>query len=782
VSNLLEAARSYAARGWRVIPLHRVGGSMKVCSCNRGANCTSAGKHPKDNAWQKAPRLSAADIEATWDVEKPPNLGIATGADSGIWVLDIDPKGGGLESMKNLVEAHGSLPPTFVVQTGSGGYHYFFTLPDFVIRNDQSGHVAPGIDIRGEGGQVVAAPSETDKGSYRVITDLDPSPAPQWLLDLAYKPERPVAEVLTAEDLPKPENIDEASWKRYSAYAQRAIDSELKRLDELHPDMWVQNGSKPWNGTTFEVSCTLVEFANSPWCAYSLGQAERDVLARAPRDNDGFDTWVVKKTFHSALERVGDKARPMPADRQPPTTQATAPGEMPALFSGPDVRGANPTQAGGAETAPTGGGRVYFGGRQGTSPMVAEMASGVLDLGPVGYGADSDFWEYEGGRWRPNEHVVTDRLVHLLGDDYRKAHVGSVEDVVRNRAYRLTGDPVPEFMNFRNGMLQWRTGQLFEHSPEYRSTVQLGCDWDPDATCPTFEEFLSDVMHDDYVALAWEMIGYLMYSGNPLQVAFLFYGGGGNGKGTLMRVIKELLGEENVASESLDDLNENRFSAINLYGRIANLAGDIDATYQVSTANFKKLTGEDTYPGERKFGHRFNFVPWAVPVFSANSFPGSADVTRGYLRRWIVLHFHKTIPEDRVVNGFSELLTRELPGIAAKALPALLALMERGHFDPAGEATKGKEMFAQEIDQVRQWLLRGGVTGGPNVQTDLGRLYGSYVLWTERAGRKKVSESEFSHRLEGIGYPIVEVAGSVYHQGISVPEIAPVTANNFFGG
>lgn len=777
MSTLLEAAHLYSARGWRVLELHRVGGTLKCCSCRQGLKCASAGKHPKDNAWQKAERLSTADIQATWDVDKAPNLGIATGVDSGIWVLDIDPKGGGMESMAALVAEHGPLPVTWVAQTGSGGYHYAFELPDFEVRNDQSGRVGAGIDVRGQGGQIVAPPSATDKGVYTVVSDVRPVQAPQWLLDLVRKDEAPT-EIVTAEDLPKPEELDEATWKRLTSYAQRAIDSELARLDACKaaatPNPSDYRGPA-WNHTLFEVSCALLEFANSPWCAYSIGQAQRDLQERSPRDAT-FDGHTIVKTFESARQKVGPKARPMPEDRR-------LPAELDPMFTGPDVRGqANPTEGDGAQPNPVAR-RVYFGGEKGTTPLYGEMARGVFDRGPVGWGRDLDFWSYGDGVWTPSHYVVQHRLVDMLGNAYRTSHRSNTSDVVQRHAQPITGDPLEPMMNFRNGMLEWRTGELTEHDPALGSTVQLGTEWTPETACPNFDGFLADVMHEDYVELAWEMLGYLMLSGNPRHVAFLFYGLGGNGKSTLIDLIAMLLGKGNIASESLDDLNNNRFRSASLFGKIANLAGDIDATYQENTATFKRMTGEDEMTGEHKNMPPFRFVNWAVNVFSANKFPGSSDVTDGYLRRWIVLHFHKRIPASKMIDRdrLMSLFRAELPGIAQKAVASLRVLDARGHFDPRGEAVKAKEEFAMAIDQVRQWLADGDATVGPQISTTLRKLYASYVLWADRSNQRKLREVEFSHRLEAVGYPVDRVGGEIYHQGISVPEFAPVTADQFFG-
>lgn len=759
--SLLAAAHEYSRRGFRVIALHRVGPDGVTCSCRQGANCgRNAGKHPKDTAWQKAPRLSGADIEEIWGVERPPNIGIATGSDSGIWVLDIDPDSGGMESMAALVAEHGPMPTTMVARTGSGGYHYFFALPDFEVRNDQSGRVAQGIDVRGEGGQVVAPPSRSGKGDYTLVVDAPVAAAPAWLLEKVRKEEK-AAQIVTAEELPRPEDIDEATWARYSAYAQRAIDAELARLDACRAAATANLNDyrgEPWNHTTFEVACALLEFANSPWCSYSLGQAQADIRARAPRDAE-FDDWVVQKTFDSARARVGDKARPVPADRTP-STAADDP-----MFSDPSVPGSRPgpTEGGGDARRPT---RQLFGGEKGNTPLYASMAAEVLDQGPIGWGTDNTFWTYDGGVWRSDPDVVMFRMVDMLGEAYRKAHTTNASDIVRRRAMPLTGDPLEPLINFRNGMLDWRTGVLSEHDPGYGSTVQLGTEWDPEADCPAFHTFLSQVMHEDYIHLTWQMIGYLMMSGNPLQVAFMLYGSGGNGKGTLLRVIGALLGRENIASEPLDELNGNRFRSANLFGKIANLAGDIDATYQEHTATFKRLTGEDETTAERKGQDSFQFVNWAVPVFSANKFPGSADVTEGYLRRWIIVHFHKKISDRERVPGLDKILFDEAPGIARRGVEALRDLMARGSFDVRGEATKGKDEFAMTIDQVRQWLA-AEANAAPGVDTPLDALYASYVIWAERNANGRLRSSEFSSRLEAIGYEATRVAGTIYHRGIS---------------
>ncbi len=138
------------------------------------------------------------------------------------------------------------------------------------------------------------------------------------------------------------------------------------------------------------------------------------------------------------------------------------------------------------------------------------------------------------------------------------------------------------------------------HSPDYLSTVQLAVEYDPEAKCPRFDKWLTEVLDPDCIEFIWEIIGYTMYSGNPLQIAVLLSGKGRNGKGSLIRILEAIIGSHNITSVTLHDLSENRFAKALLYGKLANLAGDLDPKWVSNTAIFKSVTGGDTLQGENK--------------------------------------------------------------------------------------------------------------------------------------------------------------------------------------
>jgi hypothetical protein len=156
----LEAALTYADMGWRVHPLHGItkdGG----CTCgNPECPPKRRGKHPRINDWPNQASCNEATIRSWWKKWPDSNVGIVTGAISGIAVLDIDgPEGE--ESIKGL-----NLPVTVEVKTRRGR-HLYFRHPGYPVKNCVG--MLSGLDLKGDGGYVVAPPSKHAEGNYTWI-------------------------------------------------------------------------------------------------------------------------------------------------------------------------------------------------------------------------------------------------------------------------------------------------------------------------------------------------------------------------------------------------------------------------------------------------------------------------------------------------------------------------------------------------------------------------------------------------------------------------------------
>ena len=208
----LQAALSYAALGWHVFPCHtpRPAGT---CSC-RKRDCGSAGKHPRTINGFKDATADVTVIRGWWELWPDANVGVACGP-SGLVVLDVDPRHGGDESLRDLITRHNDpsmgmkLPGqdrgeaagpdilnTVTAQTGGGGAHLLYHCPEGVFipsvatSERFAGPLGPGIDVRAAGGYIIAPPSLHESGQeYAWVVDQGPGETdllvlPDWLEQL----------------------------------------------------------------------------------------------------------------------------------------------------------------------------------------------------------------------------------------------------------------------------------------------------------------------------------------------------------------------------------------------------------------------------------------------------------------------------------------------------------------------------------------------------------------------------------------------------------------------
>ncbi len=183
---LLAAALWYAGRGLPVFPLHSVDGQGR-CSCNGKPGC-KPGKHPRIPNGHVGASTDPGRIRRWWSRWPEANIGIPTGERSGLLALDIDAHG--FTSLDALEEEHGPLPETLTVRTGGRGMHLYLKYPSGSGVRNSAGKVGLGLDVRGEGGYVVAPPSRTDKGPYALLDRLPRTEPPEWLLEAARGPHR----------------------------------------------------------------------------------------------------------------------------------------------------------------------------------------------------------------------------------------------------------------------------------------------------------------------------------------------------------------------------------------------------------------------------------------------------------------------------------------------------------------------------------------------------------------------------------------------------------------
>jgi hypothetical protein len=224
----LAWALRYAARGWKVLPIYPVDGEGR-CTCSRAA-CPEkdAGKHPKIEGGVTS-ATSDPTIITSWFATKTTflNLAIATGALSGVTVVDIDMGIGkvGDATWAALIEQHGGEPATLKATTGGGGVHLWFAYcADLATGNDRLG---THVDVKNDGGYVLVEPSNHRLGGAYTWEDAEAvlAPVPEWMTE-------------KRETRGRPKKGDERRQK----FTVEEVRGMLSKVSADNRDLWIKVG------------------------------------------------------------------------------------------------------------------------------------------------------------------------------------------------------------------------------------------------------------------------------------------------------------------------------------------------------------------------------------------------------------------------------------------------------------------------------------------------------------------------------------------------------------
>ncbi|MBM4275662.1 MAG: DNA primase [Deltaproteobacteria bacterium] len=213
------AALDYAARGWPVLPLWWP--EKGRCACEK-PDCQHPGKHPLGKlapAGRNSATTAPETIRRWWGRCPQASIGIVTGLESGLLVMDVDPRNGGHPN-----RLPGNLPITASVTTGGGGWHFYLAHPGNGFRFPKALPGCEGVDLKAAGGYVLAPPSLHISGqryAWQIPHHSTPlAPCPEWLLELAKCPEHRPPSTIPAVD----------TGGLGSAYGRAALRGELTRL------------------------------------------------------------------------------------------------------------------------------------------------------------------------------------------------------------------------------------------------------------------------------------------------------------------------------------------------------------------------------------------------------------------------------------------------------------------------------------------------------------------------------------------------------------------------
>ncbi len=308
--------------------------------------------------------------------------------------------------------------------------------------------------------------------------------------------------------------------------------------------------------------------------------------------------------------------------------------------------------------------------------------------------------------------------------------------------------------NVQNGLLNIWTGELREHSPDFLSISQLPLIYNPDSKCPKILKFLGQVLQPQVVFTAMETIGYLLYKSSVYEKAVMLHGSGDNGKGVFIKLIEAFVGRDNCSHVPLQELDNDKFSSADLFGKLANTFADLKSQKLLATGNFKTLVSGDSVRAQKKYGQPFSFRNNAKMIFSTNKIPDSDDKSYAYYKRWLILSFDKVfqgIAKDTdLINKLT--MSDELSGLLNLALIALRQLKKDGGFKDIS-VEKVRKQYEYNTNTVKAFLDDKCVIDltEPEFCTPTVYLYNEYENYCQEKRVRPLEMNTFGSKLKEYG-------------------------------
>ncbi|MFJ2828584.1 phage/plasmid primase, P4 family [Streptomyces sp. NPDC087263] len=312
-----------------------------------------------------------------------------------------------------------------------------------------------------------------------------------------------------------------------------------------------------------------------------------------------------------------------------------------------------------------------------------------------------------------------------------------------------TGQDEGPIVACENGLLRIQGRALLPHGPEFFNLVSVPFAYDPDATAPTWERFLAQLWPDDpdTIAALQEWFGYVLSGRTDQQKILLIVGPSRSGKGTIARVLKALVGKENLAGPTLAGLGTN-FGLSTLIGKSLAIISDARLSGNDNSQVVERLltiSGDDTIDIDRKFREPWTGrVPSRLMILS-NELPHFGDSSGVIANRFILLSMRVSWlgKEDPTLT---DRLTAEMPGILNWALDGLARLQRNGRITQPS-SSRDAITTMQDTASPTSAFVRERCTTGPACTVAVDDLWNVWREWAEDNGVRHGTKQIFGRNL-----------------------------------
>jgi putative DNA primase/helicase len=688
MDTLVNFALQYERLGWFVLPIRAIEKQPIVKWAHR-----------------KNQRPTPMEIKDWFGRFKDARIGIATGAPSGVDVVDLDGP-----QAKERFEALYGIPETIKQSTGrtEGGVHLFFKHNGNGLRCHAGKKENKGIDLRTDGGIVVLAPSPYGSGKhYRWINI---NPAEDGLNDLLEMPPD-VIKHFKNEDGGNPE----------------------RKPITLKP---VENGAR---------NDTLTRIVGK-WI--SQGVNRETVLLAANGWNSNLDEPLSNKEVMTTVESVFRTH-----ERNHPEEKPCPPREI--------QRSYHCTDLGNAE-------RFADHHRE-----------------EIRYCHPQKKWLYWNGKhWQPDTEgrinqlsKETARFIYSEASSAKDSETrktfgkwaATSESAYRQRAMvelakSESGIPVlPEkldnnkfLLNVNNGTLNLKSGELLPHRKEDLITRLVPIDYNSDAYCPKWIDFLSQVMkgNQGLVNYLWRVAGYTLTGDAGEQCLFLLWGVGQNGKSTFLNVLQTILNDYALQTDFNTFIVKKGDGIRNDIARMKKsrlvVAIETSDGKRMDATVVKQLTGGDRVTARHLYQEYFEYRPEFKIFLASNYKPEIHGQDLAIWRRIRLIPFTVAIPEEKRINNYESVLLEEKEGILNWMVSGCREWLETGLDEPE-EVKAATKAYKSEMDILEDFIAaRCLIQDGERISHK--ELYAAYKEWCDENGETPIKTITFAKKFQGRGF------------------------------
>jgi len=675
--------------------------------------CVSNDKRPIISGWKEKATTDKQVINNWWDKYPDANIGLPTGKDNNLVVVDVDVKNdaGGMGSLKQLEDECGKFD-TLMVHSPSGGRHYYFKYPEHEEYIKGPVNFRPGIDIRADGNLIIAPGSSIDGNPYEFEDeDAQIAELPQKLL-----------EILTSDN---------------TIHKSNYVSDFTSPISEVI--YGVEKGGR--NDSIFKFASRL-RGIDMPY-----EEAINQVVVAARNCTPALSESEAIRCLDSAW-----KYEPNKLDTEKHLTELGNAKRLVEQY-GDDIRYVTEFK----KWLYWDGMRWCFDEDGHTYRLTKDTVLSIYEEAAK----ESDM----NRRQNISQHAIKSESRYAIDAAVKLAETEAGVPISQSQ---LDQDHL--LLGVNNGVIDLRTGGLLLNNKKDFITQKAFVDYMPQAKCPLWMSFLEQVTNNDQDLIDYlkMIVGYSLTGNTSEEILFFFHGFGSNGKGVFIDTIETLMGDYAKKTSVATLMSKGKTGADDNLARLRGsryvTTTETEEYTRFNESLLKTLTGEDIITARKLYGNTFQYKPSFKLWIVGNHKPFIKGDDYGIWRRIKLIPFEVRISKEKRDRKLREKLKSELSGILNWAIEGCIQWQEKGLITPQRVEDATNE-YRSDMDIIKSWMDDCCDPKATAYSESTAReLYDSFRQWSQDNGERYVmNQRQFSMKLQEHGFEKKHTRnGSVY--------------------